>query len=126
MTLMPKSNTDMKNKSKKTLVFFSIALLLTFMSCKKTSDGKLPVEPVPINLTTDQISLLKSENTFAFDIFKKILENAPESKNIIISPLSISCALSMTLNGANGATRDAMLEALRVNGLTPEVINTSY
>ena len=32
----------------------------------------------------------------------------------------------MTLNGANGTTRDAMLEALRVNGLTPEIINNSY
>ena len=48
------------------------------------------------------------------------------SENIIISPLSISYALSMTLNGANGATREAMLEALRVTGLTPEVINNSY
>lgn len=32
----------------------------------------------------------------------------------------------MTLNGANGATRDAMLTALRQNGLTPEIINNAY
>lgn len=32
----------------------------------------------------------------------------------------------MTLNGANGPTRDAMLDALRMNGLTPEIINNSY
>jgi serpin B len=32
----------------------------------------------------------------------------------------------MTLNGAAGATREAMLEALRVNGITPEEINDSY
>ena len=69
---------------------------------------------------------MSSENSFAFDIFRKVLENSAESENIIISPLSISSALSMTLNGANGATRDAMLEALRVNGLTPEIINNSY
>jgi serine protease inhibitor len=116
----------MKNRSIKTSLLLTIALLLTFMSCKKTTDGNLPVEPVPINLNTDQVSLIKSGNAFAFDIFNKILENAPEGKNIIISPLSISCALSMTMNGANGATRDAMQEALRVNGLTPEVINNSY
>src|SRR4030042_1757466 len=47
-------------------------------------------------------------------------------KNIIISPLSIAYALSMTLNGADGTTREAMLEALRVNGITPEEINNSY
>jgi serpin B len=32
----------------------------------------------------------------------------------------------MTLNGANGATRDSMLKALRVSGITPEEINSSY
>jgi len=32
----------------------------------------------------------------------------------------------MTVNGANGATRDSMLATLRMNGLTPEIINNSY
>jgi serine protease inhibitor len=116
----------MNNKTMKTNALSLVALTLFFLSCNKTTDDNLPVEPVPINLTSNQISLIKSENTFAFDIFKKILENSAESENVIISPLSISCALSMTLNGANGATRDVMLEALRVNGLTPEIINNSY
>ena len=116
----------MKNNRLKASVLFSLALPLLILSCNKTTDEKLPVSPVPINLTADQVSLINSGNTFAFDIFKKILEKSGESENIIISPLSISCALSMTLNGANGDTRNAMLEALRVNGLTPEIINNSY
>jgi serpin B len=32
----------------------------------------------------------------------------------------------MTLNGADGATREAMLDALRLNEITPEEINSSY
>jgi serine protease inhibitor len=116
----------MKNNRLKASVLFSLALSLFILSCNKTTDEKLPVSPVPINLTSDQVSLINSGNTFAFDIFKKILEKSGESENIIISPLSISCALSMTLNGANGDTRNAMLEALRVNSLTPEIINNSY
>jgi serpin B len=32
----------------------------------------------------------------------------------------------MTLNGANGATRDSMVKTLKLNGLTPEIINNSY
>jgi serine protease inhibitor len=116
----------MKNKLLKVSALFSLAISIFILSCNKTTDEKLPDSPVPIILTTDQISLISSENTFAFDIFKKVLESSGESENIIISPLSISCALSMTLNGANGDTRDAMLEALRVNGLTPEIINNSY
>ena len=116
----------MNNQGLKTKILTAAVITLFFISCNKTSDENLPSEPVSISLNTDQVALIKSENTFAFDIFKRILENTPESENVIISPLSISCALSMTLNGANGATRDAMIEALRVNGFTPEIVNNSY
>jgi serine protease inhibitor len=108
------------------LALFLAILSVILVSCSKTTDNNVPVDPVPINLTVEQVSLVKSENRFSFDIFKKVLENCPESQNIIISPLSISCALSMTLNGAGGATRDSMLKALRVNSLTPEIINASW
>ncbi len=99
---------------------------LFFMKCAKDPDELLPEEPVEIDLTTNQIALIESENSFAFDIFREVMENADKEENIIISPLSISCALSMTLNGADGTTRDAMLTALRMSGITPEEINSSY
>lgn len=107
-------------------VVFSILIPLLFAMCSKDPAGDIPVDPVPINLTTDQVSLIGAENSFAFDIFKKVVENAGQNENVILSPLSISLALSMTLNGANGTTRTAMLEALRVKGITPEIINSSY
>ena len=102
------------------------AFSVMFTSCSKTNDEILPVDPVPIELTPSQVTLIESGNSFSFDIFRKIAGNESESENIIISPLSISYALSMTLNGASGATREAMLNALRVSDLTPEEINTSY
>jgi len=114
-----------KNIIKSAAIFLS-TLPLLFISCSKEPTEILPDEPVTINLTPNQVSLIESENSFAFDIFKIVLENSTETENIIISPLSISCALSMTLNGAEGATRDAMLEALRLNGLSPDLINNSY
>jgi serine protease inhibitor len=86
----------------------------------------LPDKPVPIDLSLKQVSLIESENSFAFDIFRKVLESTPESKNVIISPLSISYALSMTLNGANAATRDSMIKALRLNNITVDELNQSY
>jgi serine protease inhibitor len=106
------------------LVIVSIPVL--FMKCTKTPDDILPTEPVEIELTSEQIELIDSENSFAFDIFSKIVENEGTDKNIIISPLSISYALSMTLNGSDGTTREAMLDALRVKGITTEEINNSY
>lgn len=105
-------------------LLFTLSLFL--FSCTKDKTEIVPVEPVTIDLTANQVELIESENSFAFDIFGKTYENTEASKNIIVSPLSISYALSMTLNGAAGATREAMLEALRVNGLTPEIINSSY
>jgi serpin B len=120
------NNLIMKNSIFKTLLVLILAIPLLCTRCTKSPDENLPKEPVPIKLTAVQTSLVGSGNNFAFDIFREIVENSGESENIIISPLSISYALSMTLNGANGETRDAMLEALRVNGITPEEINTAY
>jgi serpin B len=116
----------MKKIMFKAAIAFFVTLPLIFSSCKKSPVETLPTDPVVINITADQISLINSENTFALDIFKKVIENSTALDNIIISPLSISSALSMTLNGANGATRDSMLAALRMNGVTSEIINNSY
>ncbi len=102
----------------------AILFTLPFSSCSK-NDENLPTEPVPINLTQDQTALIGSGNSFAFDIFKRVLADTPDN-NIMISPLSISYALSMTVNGANGPTRDSILEALRVNGLSLDALNKSY
>ena len=116
----------MKKLNLKIAILLLASIPLIILSCKKEPAVTSPVDPVPIDLTADQVSLITSENSFALDIFKKVIENSSETENIIVSPLSISSALSMTLNGANGATRTAMLDALRVNGLTPEIINSSY
>ena len=116
----------MKKYPFKNSIVFLLTIPFMIISCNKNSDEKLPVDPVPISLNADQVSLIQSENSFAFDIFKEIINNTADSDNVIISPLSISFALSMTLNGANGATRDSMLSALRDKGITPEIINNSY
>lgn len=114
----------MKNISPLLLSFVVLPLFL--FSCKKDQVEQVPLEPVKIDLTSDQITLIDSGNSFAFDLFRKTAQDADKSENIIISPLSISVALSMTMNGADGATRDAMAEALRANGLSSEDINSSY
>ena len=106
--------------------FILMAALLLITSCQKEKPEVVANDPVPIELNSDQISLIESGNSFAFDIFRMIAGNESGKGNLMISPLSISYALSMTLNGANGPTRDAMLEGLRVQGITPSKINQSY
>jgi len=115
----------MKSKKIRSLSAVILIFILTLMSCGK-NDDILPSEPVTIDLTQDQVALIESGNAFAFDVFKKVLAGSGTYENIMISPLSISYALSMTLNGATGETRDAMMEALRINGITTDALNNSY
>jgi serpin B len=44
----------------------------------------------------------------------------------MISPVSVSLALAMTYNGAEGETKSAMEETLYLSGLSPKQINESY
>jgi serine protease inhibitor len=67
----------------------------------------------------------ESNTRFAFDIFK-MLNKEDQDRNIFISPISISTALSMTYQGAGSTTRDAMAEALNYDGMDIGVINESY
>jgi serine protease inhibitor len=70
-------------------------------------------------------SLVSSNTEFASDIFKE-LSIEDKNMNVFISPLSISIALSMTYNGAEGTTRDAMARALHVGNMSLEEINQGY
>ena len=94
-------------------LFLIVLLIIPFSSCEKNNPDNLPDEPIPIELTATQQALVESDNTFSFDIFKLVMQENSDVENVMISPLSISYALSMTLNGANGATRDSMMKALR-------------
>jgi serpin B len=113
----------MKKSIMVSLGSLALASFLLMVSCEKTNDT--PGDPVPIDLTLKQASLITSTNTFAFDIFREILKSQAD-ENIIISPLSISYALSMTVNGANNVTRDSILKALRVSGISVDDLNKSY
>jgi serine protease inhibitor len=93
-------------------------------SCERTKD--LPTDPIPILLTEKQKEVVDQSNDFAFNLFKEILNNKKGSENIMISPFSISSALSMTLNGASGETYNEMLQALSLTGKSLEEINDAY
>jgi serine protease inhibitor len=104
-----------------------LSLMIAFTSCEKNSNT--PVDPGdPVEITTEiyQKEMIDSANSFAFDLFALIMEASKGEENIMISPFSISSALSMTLNGAAGETYDAMVKALRLEGKTLDQINETY
>jgi serpin B len=115
---------------KKSLIgpaFIMIAGISGIMaSCDKTKDNTLPGDPVPIELTLKQKGVVEAANEFAFDFFVPIVTEQKGAENIMISPFSVTSALSMTLNGAAGETFDAMKGALRYDGRTIDEINETY
>jgi len=116
----------MKSNFLSSVLLISAILCLSAVSCSKTTDQNLPSNPAVIPLTTEQVSLISSENTFAFDLFREVLAGSKDTDNIIISPFSISTALSMTVNGAAGDTKYAILAALRAGNLSIDAINTAF
>jgi serine protease inhibitor len=70
-------------------------------------------------------NLVSANNRFAFQIFKELVEE-DAGKNIFISPFSISTALAMTYNGAEGSTEESMSETLEYQDMPQEQINSGY
>lgn len=108
----------------KTLFLFSILMAGLFVACSDDDDENLPVKPTPIELDLKSQQLVEADNAFGLDIFQRL--NASEDGNFMVSPLSVSQALAMTYNGAEGETKTAMEDVLKVAGLTSDEINQSY
>jgi serine protease inhibitor len=69
--------------------------------------------------------LVESDNRFGIKLFKEIVKEEGDT-NIFVSPLSVSMALGMTYNGADGTTKEAMEKTLELDGLTVDQIDESY
>jgi len=119
----------MRNISKTGLLLAAVISLVIVASCEKSGTNDLPVDPgnpVNISIEAHQKEVIDSVNKFAFDLFQPVLADAKGDENIMISPFSITSALSMTLNGASGETFEGMKKALRLEGKTLEQINDTY
>ena len=99
-----------------------LVMMLTLASCTK-NEAPVP-DPVDIVMTQKSLQLVKTNNAFTFNLFKAIPES--QGKNVMVSPLSISLALSMTLNGEDGSTKTDMINALGLNDLSVDDINQVY
>lgn len=67
-------------------------------------------------------AIISASTAFGFDFYRATLVRE-EAGNTLISPLSIYLALAMLYNGAEGATREEMDRALRLNGMPLDRMN---
>ena len=109
-------------RSLKLLSFFAFVLLLATGCDTQTSE---PDIPAPRALTDAELAVLQADNVFGLRLFNA-LASAEHEENVFISPLSVSMALGMTLNGAAGTTQSEMRTVLAKEGLTKDEINTAY
>ncbi len=76
-------------------------------------------------LTATERALISASDTFGV-AFLGALNGTRANDNIFISPLSVSVALGMTMNGAAGTTYDEMRRGLGFGTLPQDQINQSY
>lgn len=104
-------------------LLFLLCINLMFLSCTKT-ENEAPVTTIPNS--EKSATIVAADNQFGFELFNKINASMDEPKNTMISPMSVSLALAMLYNGAEGQTKEQMQQMLRKAGLTPDDLNQSY
>ncbi len=105
------------------IIIFAALLSIFTVSCQQQEINTDEIKT--IQLDEKSAKLVEGDNAFGLEVFQKIREES-DKENLMISPLSISLALAMTYNGADGDTKTEMEKTLNLHGLTPEQINNSY
>ena len=101
-----------------------LATFVALVACQKQEVAA--VAPAPVRpLTATERNTVASSNDFAFRAFDKLRAAAP-ADNLCISPLSISAALTMAYNGADGTTKAALKQVLGFQPQTDTEINESF
>ncbi|MCE1155032.1 MAG: serpin family protein, partial [Bacteroidales bacterium] len=108
----------------KKLVVLLLPLLLLSACDEQELKQVKNAEPIPLKVGMEK--RVRQDNTFAFDLFRQVVTTNSNEKNVFISPLSVSIALGMTWNGANGETKSEMESALKMSGMTVDEINEYY
>jgi len=106
---------------------FIILMALLVVSCADQNDPVIPIptDAKPIVLKAGMEKRISQDNEFAFDLLKKTIAGFDQA-NVFVSPLSVSIALGMAWNGANGQTKTEMETALKMSGISVSDINEYY
>ena len=107
------------------IILFSLVTITGFTSCSKENTGEPDLTPKSLNLTAMGPEVIANGNEFGVELFTKVAQE--ENKNLMLSPLSASAALTILLNGCNGDTYDQLKETLKYPAnMTISEINEVY
>lgn len=107
------------------LTLFCIGIL-TIVACKKggVNPNNGPGKDLVLSATEQQ--QINPGNAFTLKLFKADLGTISNSQNLILSPLSVSFAIGMTSNGANGQTLTDIRKTMDFDGFTEDQINSYH
>jgi len=88
-----------------------------------TSDIEVKYQKADEHAADVSKEIVAANSGFASDIFSALSE---EGKNIMISPLSISIALAMVINGASDENLEEMKDVMGFETMTMEDVNTQF
>ena len=121
----------------KKLTILLLSALLLFACSENKKEPEIKTED-PINREKGEIewarridlqaktrAILEQNNFFALDFFKAVVQKTDEKK-LFLSPYSMSAALGMLYNGAEGKTKTEIAKVLGMSDYTPEEINEYY
>lgn len=108
-------------------IYKLIVIVLLSAGCTNQNEPKtqITVNAKPITMTVSMEKRVSQDNDFAFDLLKKTISTTGET-NVFVSPLSVSIALGMAWNGANGTTKTEMETAMKMSGMSVADINGYY
>ena len=97
---------------KSAIVLLSLFFILGYTSCTKDNPDQEPVlTPKSLELNANATEVIANGNEFGVELFTKVA--LEEEKNLMLSPLSASTALTMLLNGCGGDTYDQLKKTLK-------------
>ena len=97
---------------KKSAIALFTLLIFGYTSCTKDNPDQEPdLTPKSIVLNANAPEVITNGNEFGVELFTKVA--IEENKNLMLSPMSASTALTMLLNGCDGNTYDQLKNTLK-------------
>lgn len=104
-------------------IFALFTLCVAFASCSDDVDVNTPKDRADIPLTLEEDKVINDVYyQFGIDVFKSLIAES-KNENIVFSPASLFLATSIAANGANGDTREEILNVLGCEEYSIELLN---